>query len=414
MNTFEQLIAPLKSFLEVKGHVFDKKSNSKTLFFKDFTLKLIYSVVMQVSSLRLLVSDLQTNAAAHQLELFATPYSTLRDGFSRFDSSWFKSAYLEVLQCHSWMSVKGIDEVGLVKLVDGSLFPTLKSMDWASYKKNRKAIRLHLSWELNRQIPTEFIAQEANSSEREFLLSILNPGVTYVADRGYFSFNLAEKIQKTDAFFVLRIKKSLLYTAVDSLEINEEMPKCFKQLSDQKIRFDNDESGLTYRLICFEVLGSKFMICTNRLDLSTLQIIMLYAYRWQIELMFKFLKRTLMGIHLLNNSENGVNIQFYILMTTVLLKLRLKQICIQKNEEVLQRKSFVEKQKLKTRGLSGQKNMKFEDLSKYYGDSPEIWIKSISQVFYTCWKIGKHWLQNLKNLITQTFDDWVIKILAKT
>ena len=80
------------------------------------------------------------------------------------------------------------------------------------------------------------------------------------------------------------------------------------------IQFDNDESGLIYRLICFEVLRSKFMICTNRVDLSTLQIIMLYAYRWQIELMFKFLKRTLNGIHLMNHSENGVNIQFYVLM----------------------------------------------------------------------------------------------------
>ena len=138
MTTFEQLIAPLKSFLESKGSVFDKISNSKTLFFKDFTQQLIYGVVMQISSLRLLVSDLQTNAIAQELSLPATPYSTLRDGFSRFESAWFKLAYSEVLQSYDWMSVKGIDEVGLVKLVDGSLFPTLNSMDWASYKKNEK------------------------------------------------------------------------------------------------------------------------------------------------------------------------------------------------------------------------------------------------------------------------------------
>jgi hypothetical protein len=90
---------------------------------------------MQISSLRLLVSDLQTNVIAQELHLPATPYSTLRDAFSRFESDYFKSAYLEVLQSYRGMSVKGIDEVGLVKLVDGSLFPTLKSMDWASYKK---------------------------------------------------------------------------------------------------------------------------------------------------------------------------------------------------------------------------------------------------------------------------------------
>ena len=138
MNTFEQLIAPLNSFLQSKGSFFDKKSNSKTLFFKDFTYQLIYGVVLQISSLRLLVSDLQTNIIAQRLNIPATPYSTLRDGFSRFDSDYFKSAYLSVLQSYRWLSVKSIDEIGLVKLVDGSLFPTLKSIDWAIYKKNTK------------------------------------------------------------------------------------------------------------------------------------------------------------------------------------------------------------------------------------------------------------------------------------
>lgn len=138
MNTFEQLVAPLNSFLQSKGSVFDKISNSKTLFFKDFTHQLIYGIVMQISSLRLLVSDLQTSLIAQRLNIPATPYSTLRDGFSRFDSDYFKSAYLSVLQSYRWLSVKGIDEIGLVKLVDGSLFPTLKSMNWASYKKNAR------------------------------------------------------------------------------------------------------------------------------------------------------------------------------------------------------------------------------------------------------------------------------------
>lgn len=404
MNTFEQLILPLQSFLDSKGSDFDKNSNSKTLFFKDFTLQLIYSVVMQISSLRSLVTDLQTSRVAKKLSLPATAYSTLRDGFSRFKSCYFKSAYLSVLKSYQGISVKGIDEIGLVKLVDGSLFPTLKSMTWASYKKTKKAVRLHLSWELNRQIPTEFICQNANSSERKFLLSILQPNTTYVADRGYFSFDLAKKIYKAIAFFVLRIKKNIQYNITKSLPIEQKIPQCFKNLRDQIIQFENDTSGFSYRLICFEVMGSQFMICTNRLDLSTLQIITLYAYRWQIELMFKFLKRTLNGIHLMNHSENGVNIQFYVLMMTVLLQMRLKQICLHKNADILEKKTKFET----------QNNMKFKDLNHYYGNSPEIWIKSISTIFYEYWKIGKHWLLNLKNLIINSFDNQVVSILART
>ena len=74
-------------------------------------------------------------------------------------------------------------------------------------------------------------------------------------------------------------------------------PKCFEQITDEIICFTNDKHKETYRLVSFTVIQSRFLICTNRMDLSTLQIIMLYAYRWQIELLFKFIKRTIGGIH---------------------------------------------------------------------------------------------------------------------
>lgn len=399
MTTFEKLIAPLHTFLVSKGKEFDQESNSKALFFKDFILKMVYAVVFQLDSLRSLLADLQSNPQAQALGFSPTPYSTFRDAFSRFRLAYFKSAYLYVLKSQEWLSVKCLDELGIIHLVDGSLFPSLCSMDWATYKKKRKAIRLHLSWELNRQIPVEFLAQAANSSERNFLLSILQKGVTYIADRGYFSFDLAESIQNAGAFFILRIKCNLQYSLLENLPISTKhakIPTCFSELSDQRIRFDNDESGLEYRLICFKVLQSTFRICTNRWDLSTLQVIMLYAYRWQIELLFKFIKRTLNGIHLFNHSENGVNIQFYVLMMVVLLEIRLKQLCLKKQAQIVQKQNNI------------------EEFNTYSGKQPERWIKSISQFFYHYWKITKQWLRHLKNLCSQEFEDKVIKILATT
>lgn len=399
MTTFEKLTSPLQSFLDSKGNEFDQESKSKGLFFKDFALKIAYTFIMQIGSLRSLVTDLSSNPQAKDLGFSPSPYSTLRDGFSRFRASYFQSAYLYVLKSYEWLSVQAFDELGVIQLVDGSLFPSLGSMHWATYKKKKNAIRLHLSWELNRQIPVEFIVQKANSSERSFLLSILCAGITYIADRGYFSFKLAAAIQKASAFFILRIKSNLHYSVLENLPItskHQKMPSCFEALSDQKIQFDNDGSAQEYRLICFEVNKSSFMICTNRWDLTTLQVIMLYAYRWQIELMFKFIKRTLNGIHLLNHSENGVNIQFYILMIIVLLQLRLKQICLINQRQIV------------------QKEQNIEEFNTYFGTHPEIWIKSISSFFYSYWKIGKHWLSCLRNLINQKFDEWVIGKLAET
>ena len=42
-------------------------------------------------------------------------------------------------------------------------------------------------------------------------------------------------------------------------------------------------------------------------------------------LVFRFLKRTMKGLHLISTSQEGVTIQFYVLLVVALLELRLKQ-----------------------------------------------------------------------------------------
>ena len=64
----------------------DFESDSKKLFFQDFTKKLLFCFVYQVSSLRSLSTELQTNEVCKVLALQYTPFSTLKDGFNRFDS----------------------------------------------------------------------------------------------------------------------------------------------------------------------------------------------------------------------------------------------------------------------------------------------------------------------------------------
>jgi len=71
---------------------------------------------------------------------------------------------------------------------------------------------------------------------------------------------------------------------------------------------------------------------TNRFDLTTFQIICIYAYRWQIELLFRFLKRTMNGLHLIKNDKRGVMIQFYALLITAILGRNLKQDVLQEIE----------------------------------------------------------------------------------
>jgi IS4 transposase len=52
-------------------------------------------------------------------------------------------------------------------------------------------------------------------------------------------------------------------------------------------------------------------LVTDRMDLSAEIIALIYHYRWQIELFFRWFKCILGCNHLLSHSENGVSIQVY-------------------------------------------------------------------------------------------------------
>jgi hypothetical protein len=261
----------------------DSDSDSKKLFFKDFTKKLLFCFIYQVPSLRHLSLELQTNQVCQDLGLSYTPFSTLKDGFNRFDSCHYKTIFETLIKNTTLFKVPYLEEIGLFKVIDGSLFPTLVQMDWTKYRKSKNAFKLHFCFELNRMIPTEFWRGTGNSCERTMFLQMVQSGITYIADKGYFSFDLVEKVMAMQAFFILRIKENMLFKKQESLEIASNMPICFKNISDSVGIFTNDPHQKTVRLIEFQVWDSYFMIATNRFDLSTLQIIILYAYRWQIE-----------------------------------------------------------------------------------------------------------------------------------
>lgn len=374
--------------------IIDQKSLSQKLFFGDFVKKLIFAYVEQISSLRSLSLELQTNRKCQDLGLSETPFSTLKDGFYRFESGYFKTLFETALNSIELKRIKCLDEIGLFRVIDGSLFPLLFQMNWSEYRKKKNAFKLHLNFELNRMIPTEFLIGSGRSSERDFLQKVLEAGVTYIADRGYASFEIIAKLSNSEACFIFRVRDNVLYQVQETFApAVEEMPKCFRRVRDEMVIFTNDKFHSRVRLIQFEVAGSYFRLVTNRLDLSTLQIIILYAYRWQIELFFKYLKRTLKGLHLFNHSHNGVEIQFYLLMTLAILLMRMKQ--------TLQIAEEKKRQKIAT---------KQEKAEKKQANASE-WIRNISEIFYESWKISKNWLLIVRNSLSKTIDNELLTML---
>jgi hypothetical protein len=404
-TTFDVLMQPLESSLA--QHERDHPPHHReTLHFGEFVQILVYHFVKGCESGRQLLTD--TLTAAPELGLGEVKRSTFFDAFQRFPVAWFVSLLSFLLTAVTWKSIPELEALGKLYCVDGSVFPAVATMLWAEYKSQHQAIRLHLCLELNRMIAVQFLVDTGNSNEKQALLKMLEAGVTYIADRGYYSFPLLAAIASMQAFFVFRAKINLVYTPVEWLSVNlpSTVQHLFRHVTDQRVRLTNAEGCPIYRLVSFSVGQERYLILTNRLDLSTFQVILLYAYRWQVELIFRFLKRSLNGLHLLSHSQAGVTIHFHALLIAALLELRLKQKCVNLCETSCAFTSQHEVDRVTIAGL-------MIDPQRLTGARGHTFLATVGEKLHRYWKISKHWLVALRNFLARPFDWQVVIALGR-
>ena len=165
---------------------------------------------------------------------------------------------------------------------------------------------------------------------------------------------------------------------------------------DTLVIFSGDKSKSTYRLISFYVGSELYRITTNRFDLKTSEVIMLYAYRWQVELFFRCIKRTLNALHLWNHEPEGVKIQFYIYLIVYVLLVSFKQTLIKNQENMNQPTSMVSSSSKKDLPLQ----KKGEARLPTYG-----LVSLLGSKLKKLWKISIHWLSCIKNLLLHPMTD---------
>jgi len=406
-SVYQSIIAPLLPLLEQEVKRLKKDDYTLSLYF--FSMNLCYSIIAGIRSIRLLITEAKTSKEAQEAGIIVVSSSMYSEAFSRYDPAIFRRLFLGLLERLEFQGIPEINLLGRFILMDGSIFPAIKTMSWASYKKTANGIKLHLSFELNRMIPVQFISTDANGSEKKALRALLEKGVTYIADRGYVAFDLFEQISNQSAFFIIRVKSNMDYIVNNSIDIK--LPKSWEEhlnnITDNVIIFTGDKHGKIYRLITFDALGETYRIATNRFDLKTHEIIMLYAYRWQIELFFRCIKRCFNALHLWTHDPEGIETQFYLYMIVYLLLLHFKQ-GINKQEENIREKEnqqantdiiVIEKETTKK-----QKNIATR--------TPECGIVTLlGDKLKGIWKIGIHWLKAIRNMLSSPLNIETITIL---
>jgi hypothetical protein len=257
---------------------------------------------------------------------------TLSDAFRRFPPSLVRQALAMLLVSLDLPENPELALIGPTCAADGSEFPIVGGVTLPQSGTPTTSMKLHLTFNLNRMVTADFLVDTPDSSERQAIRAMLTAGVTYVLDRGYMAFDLLRDMIAAQAFVVMRGYNNIVVETVTELPVvlPESVLAHWTHVRDRIVESAHpDAAGILFRLVECTVGATTYRLITNRTDLTTFQIIILYAYRWQIELIFRFLKHTLQGVEVITQSKRGAENFFAVLFLTAILHLALKVDCLE-------------------------------------------------------------------------------------
>ena len=215
-------------------------------------------------------------------------------------------------------------KVGELIITDGTLLPALPRMAWALWQNpQNRAGKLHLEFSVWRQVPAEFTVTDANTCERLVWKSKLRKGVCYVNDRNYsHDYRLIQAVQDSGASYVLRLHNNAVMEKLEPARALSAADIQAGVVEDVRVRLGGKPDGPVGRLVRVEAGAHVFLFFTDRDDVEAELVALIYRYRWQIELFFKWIKCILGCRHWLAESPAGMTIQIYsALIASVLLVL---------------------------------------------------------------------------------------------
>ena len=184
---------------------------------------------------------------------------------------------------------------------------------WAKFRKKKGGIKIHTLYDVEAQVPAFFHITTASVHDSQAMKEIpVESGSYYIFDRAYNFFFQLFRIHCAGAFFVVRAKKNLQYKVV---KWKRRMPK--NVLSDSIIELTTYKSRNDYpeplRRVEYydEEQDRYFVFLTNAMDITALEVALLYKNRWSVELFFKWMKQHLKIKKFWGDSENAVRIQIY-------------------------------------------------------------------------------------------------------
>jgi len=337
---FKLLAGMLKTLHDV-GCERDRAHNRTLHMDQYMTLLLLFMFNPVCSSLRALQEASAVKKVQRTLRVSRASLGSLSEGARVFDSALLVGIIGELAErlspvCHD---TRLGDVEQILTLVDGSWLRAVPKMTWALFQDaQHPAVKAHVQFELLKGVPVAGTVTAANTGEGTVLADSLQAGRLYVLDRGYAQYDLLQQIIDADSSFVCRVQDNAVFEVIEERELSRTAldegvvrdavvwlgSKATRGKLRQPVRIVQIEctpyrkpSGKTGR--GGPEQGDTLLLVTDRLDLPPETIGLIYHYRWQIEIFFRFFKHVLGCRHLLSQCENGIELEMYAAIIACLL-----------------------------------------------------------------------------------------------
>ena len=333
-SIFGKLLEPIKRRqfeTLVERHAGDAYVKSFTSW--NHLVALVYAQFSSAVSLRGLEAGWNANSQ-HHYHLGSGPLvrSTMADANKRRPVAVFAETFSLVASQLDRQTRR--DGAEMVKLIDATPIPLGKLCDWAKSNGRIRGLKMHVVFDPKADYPSILDITDANVNDAQIGRTItLQPGATYVFDKGYCHYGWWTAIADKGAVFITRPKTNMRLDIVCQRPIALAQGDGFTVLEDSEVRFaSKGDSQLPIRLRRLRVQrtdGKTITLLTNDLKRAAVDIAALYKARWQIELLFRWIKQHLHIRRFLGNNDNAIRLQLFAAMIAyALLRIAARRHCV--------------------------------------------------------------------------------------
>jgi hypothetical protein len=308
----------------VTKYLADKGTRTLSTF--DFFKQMVYGQLSGCFSVREIENSLLANSSKlYHAGLPQLKRSTFCDAMEKRDHHVFEDVFHAVVGKAQMIAGKTKKLfTNPLRIIDASVISLcLATYDWASYRKAKGAVKLHLTLDGDNLMPYDAYLSTGKVHDVHGMAELCDEsGVIYVLDRGYVDYKSLYYIDLQGSTLVTRMKRNGAYKRIKNnrhekngaiisevlIQLTGSKTKKHYPTPIRKIKYYDKEYHHTYEFI------------TNNVEIGAQEIADIYKRRWQVELFFKWIKQNLRIKSFWGTSVNAVYSQIWVaLIISVLL-----------------------------------------------------------------------------------------------